>query len=122
MHEVSICQSIVETLEAELDKEQLQMVREVHVKIGVLSCVDPKILTHVFTYITKESLFQKCSLFTDLVEVLAGCEHCKGNFKVENYRFVCPGCGTPSSTIIEGNELTIYKIILEEPTYAEVNQ
>ena len=122
MHEVSICQGIIETLEAELEKEQFQDVREVHLKIGVLSCVDPKILTHVFTYIIKESPFQKCSLFTDLVEVLVACEHCNMNFKVENYRFVCPGCGRPSSTIIEGNELTIYKIILEEPTYAEVNQ
>jgi hydrogenase nickel incorporation protein HypA/HybF len=122
MHEVSICQSIVETLQSELEEEQFQNVREVHLKIGVLSCVDPKILTHVFKYIIEESPFHKCSLYTDLVEVLATCEDCKRNFKVVNYRFVCPGCDKPSSTIIEGNELTIYKIILEEPSYAEVNQ
>ncbi|MEP6950704.1 MAG: hydrogenase maturation nickel metallochaperone HypA [Ginsengibacter sp.] len=122
MHEVSICQSIVDTLEAELEKEQFKHLREVHLKIGVLSCVDPKILTHVFTYIIKDSPIRKCILFTDLVEVSAACSHCNRNFKVENYRFVCPECGTPSSTIIEGNELTIYKIILEEPSYAEVNQ
>ena len=70
----------------------------------------------------EESPFQKCSLYTELIEVLAACEHCNRNFKVENYRFVCPECETPSSKIIEGNELTIYKIILEEPSYAEVNQ
>ena len=122
MHEVSICQSIVETLEAELEEEQFQKVREVHVKIGVLSCVDPKILSHVFTYIIEDSPFQKSILHTELVEVLAACEQCKKNFKVEEYRFVCPECNTPSSTIIEGNELTIYKIILEEPSYAKVNQ
>ena len=122
MHEVSICQSIVETLEAELEEDQFQNVREVHVKIGVLSCVDPKILSHVFTYIIAESPFQKSSLHTEFVEVLAACEHCKQNFKVKDYRFVCPGCNEASSTIIEGNELTIYKIILEEKSYAEVNQ
>ena len=122
MHEVSICQSIVETLAAELEEEQFQNVREVHLKIGVLSCVDPKILTHVFKYTVEEGPFQKCSLYADLVEVLAACEHCNRNFKVENYCFICPECDTPSSTIIEGNELRIYKIILEEPSYAEVNQ
>jgi hydrogenase nickel incorporation protein HypA/HybF len=122
MHEVSICQSILSTLEAELEEQQFQNVREVHVKIGVLSCVDPKILSHVFTYIIEGSPFQKSSLHTDFVEVVAACEHCKKNFKVEDYKFVCPECDTPSSTIIEGNELTIYKIILEEPSYAEVNQ
>ena len=122
MHEVSICQSIVESLQAELEEEQFPNVREVHLKIGVLSCVDPKILAHVFKYVIEESGFDKCSLYTLLVDVLAACEHCNRNFKVENYRFVCPECDTPSSTIIEGNELTIYKIILEEPSYAEVNQ
>ena len=40
---------------------------------------------------------------------------CNRNFKVENYRFVCPECNKPSSKIIEGNELTIYKNIVEEP-------
>ena len=49
MHEVSICESIVETLEAELEEDQFQNVREVHIKIGVLSCVDPKILSQVYT-------------------------------------------------------------------------
>lgn len=122
MHEVSICQSIVETLEAELEEDQFQNVREVHVKIGMLSCVDPKILTHVFTYIIEDGPFQKSSLHTQSVEVLAACEHCNQNFKIEDYRFVCPECNKPSSTIIEGNELTIYKIILEEKSYAEVNK
>ncbi len=122
MHEISICQSILKTIEAELEEDQLQNVRAIHVKIGVLSCVEPKVLTHIFTYIIEGTPFNKSSLYTHFVEVLAACEHCNKNFKVENYRFVCPECDKPSSTIIEGNELTIYKIILEEPSYAEVNQ
>lgn len=122
MHEVSICQSILETLEAELEEEQYEKVREVHVKIGVLSCVDPKILAHVFTYIIEGGAFEKCSLHTGFVEVVAACVPCQKNFNVEEYRFVCPHCHTPSSTIVQGNELTIYKIVLEEPSYAEVNQ
>ena len=122
MHEVSICQNILKTLEAEMEEDQFQNVREVHLKVGVLSCVEPKILEYIFKYIVEESPFHKCSLHSYLVEVLAACEDCNRNFKVENYRFMCPECDKPSSTIIEGNELTIYKIILEEPSYAEVSQ
>jgi len=122
MHEVSICQNIIEALETELAEDQFQNVREVHIKIGVLSCIDPKILSHAFACIIEGSPFKKSSLHTKLIEVLAACEHCGQNFKVEDYRFVCPECDNPSSTIIEGNELTIYKIILEEKSYAEVNQ
>ena len=122
MHEVSIAQSIVDTLEAELEEEQFSTVREIHVKIGVLSSVEHKLLEHVFKFVIEGGPFSNCSLYTELVEVLAKCEECNTNFKVENYHFVCPECNTPSSTIIEGNELTIYKIIMEEPSYAEANQ
>jgi len=122
MHEVAICQSIVKTLGEELEEEQFQNVREVHLRVGALSCVEPKILTHVFKYVIEGSPFHRCRLYAHTVEVLAACEHCNSNFKVEHYRFICPACNRPSSTIIEGNELTIYKIILEEPSYAEVNQ
>ncbi|MEP6616306.1 MAG: hydrogenase maturation nickel metallochaperone HypA [Ginsengibacter sp.] len=122
MHEISICQSIVETLELELENEQSQYVREVHVKVGVLSCVDAKILSHVYSFVTKDTCFHKSILITDLVEVVAACAPCKSNFKVENYRFICPECDTPSAAIIEGNELKIHKIILEEPSYAEINE
>lgn len=122
MHEVSICQSIVDTLEAELERDQLPNVREIHVRIGILSSVEHKLLEHVFKFVTEGGPFSNCSLYTELVDVLAECEKCNINFKVENYCFVCPECDTPTSTIIEGNELTIYKIIMEEPSYAEADQ
>ncbi|MDQ6889348.1 MAG: hydrogenase maturation nickel metallochaperone HypA [Bacteroidota bacterium] len=122
MHEVSIAQSIVDTLESEMEAEQLSSIREIHVRVGVLSSVEHKLLEHVFKFVAEGGPFSNCNLYTELVEVLAGCEQCNTNFKVENYYFVCPECKAPTSTIIEGNELTIYKIIMEEPTYAEANE
>lgn len=122
MHEVSIAQSIVDTLEAELEEEQYSNVREIHVKVGVLSSVEHKLLEHVFKYVTEGGPFADAGLYTELVEVLAKCEPCDKSFKVENYHFVCPDCNVPSATIIEGNELTIYKIIMEEPSYAQADE
>lgn len=122
MHEVSIAQSIVDTLEAEMEEEQYASVREIHVKVGILSSIEHKLLEHVFGFVTEGGPFEKSRLCTQLVEVVAKCEKCGDNFKVENYHFVCPQCDTPSSTIVEGNELTIYKIIMEEPSYAEANE
>lgn len=122
MHEISICESIIKTIEDELEEDQFQNVRGIYVKIGVLSCVDPKVLAQVFACIIKETPFSKSSLHTEFVEILVACENCKKNFKVKDYRFVCPDCDKSSSQIVEGNELTIYKVFLEEPSYAEVNQ
>lgn len=122
MHEVSIAQSIVDTLEAELEEQQYGSVREIYVKVGILSGVEHKLLEHVFGFVTAGGPFEKSKLYTQLVEILAKCESCNNNFKVENYHFICRQCNTPSSTIVEGNELTIYKIITEELSYAQANE
>lgn len=122
MHEVSICQSIISTLESELDDRDLANVREIHLKVGILSCIEPALLKHVFGFMVVDTPFQNSELNIDLVDVLARCENCGQSFKVENYKFICPDCGKPSSKIIEGNELQIHKIILEEPAHEEINQ
>ncbi|MDQ3021069.1 MAG: hydrogenase maturation nickel metallochaperone HypA [Bacteroidota bacterium] len=122
MHEVSICQSIINTIEAEFEEEQLINILEVHLKIGVLSCVQTLILEHMFKLMIADSPFKNAVLKTDMVEILAECEYCNKNFNVTNYRFICPECLNPVSKIIEGKELKIYKIILEEPAYEKVDQ
>lgn len=121
MHEVSICQSIINSLEDELEEEKLQQVREVHLKVGILSTIEPSLLKHVFTFMIVDTPLQNAVLEIDVVEVLVECEHCNNKFKVEKYKFICSNCEKPSSNIIEGNELQIHKIILEEPVYEKVN-
>lgn len=118
MHEASVCQNIVDTLQAELGVERLPAVRGIYMKIGVLSGIEPKLLAHAFKYVIEDSPLASCILYTELVEVSAKCCMCNNTFRVENYYFVCPGCNTPTSTIVEGNELMIYKITMEEPSYA----
>lgn len=121
MHELSICQSILKTIEEELDAEQLEHVREIHLKVGLLSCVEPKFLEHVFRFMIVDSQFSNAKLHVDRIDVLAECDICAEQFKVENYKFVCPNCGRPVSNVIEGNELLIHKIILNEPAYEKAN-
>jgi hydrogenase nickel incorporation protein HypA/HybF len=121
MHEVSICQSILKTIEAEFEQKDLVNVREIHLKVGILSCIEPEVLKHVFTYIIIDTPFQNANLFVDLIDINATCENCGNNFKVEKYKFICPLCGEPVSNITEGKELLIHKIILEEPAHEEIN-
>ena len=122
MHEISICESIFNGIEAELDKSDLEKIREIHLKVGVLSCIEPEILRNAFSFMIVDTPFQNAELFIDVVEVHAACKSCGKNFKVEKYKFVCPACGEPVGNVTEGKELLIHKIILEEPEHEEVNQ
>lgn len=122
MHEVSIAQSIADTVRNEMDETDLERVREIHVKIGVLSGIERKLLEHVFSFVIEGTALEKTVLTTELVDVKAICENCQEEFVVKNYCFICPVCNTPSSNVTEGNELTICKIILEEPIYEKTNE
>ena len=113
MHEVSICQGIINSLETELDEDKLDLVREVYLKVGILSCIEPVILNNVFSIMIEDSPLKQAVLHIETVEVLAECGKCNKQYKVEKYVFVCPDCGMPLSNIIEGNELRIYRIISE---------
>ena len=120
MHEISICQSIISTIEEEFDHKDVEKIREIHLKVGVLSSIEPELLKHVFELMKMDSRVQQASLFVDVVEVAGSCDHCGEQFKIEKYKFVCPACGEMVSNITGGKELLIHKIILEEPSYAEV--
>ena len=122
MHELSICQSILNTIENELDIAELENIREIHLKVGMLACIEPEILKNVFQFIKADTAFQNSELFIEVVDVSAECKNCGNTFKVEKYIFVCPLCGEPASNITDGRELLISKIISEEPSYAEVNE
>ncbi|HLY71532.1 MAG TPA: hydrogenase maturation nickel metallochaperone HypA [Puia sp.] len=117
MHEVSISQTIIDSLENEFNEEELDQIRKVHLRVGILSCVEPVILKHVFSMMVADGLLQGAELEIELVDVLAFCENCNKEFKVEQYIFICADCGRSSSKILEGKELQIHKIIFEKPVY-----
>jgi hydrogenase nickel incorporation protein HypA/HybF len=117
MHEVSICQSIIDSLENEFGEDQLPFIRGINLKVGVLSCVEPVVLKHVFSMMVADSAMPQAELQIEIVDVQAECKQCGNEFKVDRYTFICPACGRPSSNVTQGNELQITKIILEEPEY-----
>jgi hydrogenase nickel incorporation protein HypA/HybF len=118
MHEISICQGILKTIEAEMEPKDLPNVREIHLKVGVLSNIDGELLKYVFEFVKADTSFEKAALFVEMIDITATCEKCSQSVKVEKYKFVCPTCGAPLSNITEGNELLINKIIVEETSYA----
>ena len=119
MHEVSICQSIIDLVEGEFPESALEKVSVVHLKIGLLSCVQPEFLEKVYEFMVSETDLKNSKLEFERIEVTAECESCDCSFQVRDFVFICPQCGTPSSNISHGNELLVDKILFEEYYYEE---
>ena len=115
MHETSIVNSIMRTLEMEFEQEKLNKMKAIHLKVGILSNIEPRLLHNAYSaYHLSHSGYQDVSLHIESTELKIQCEICNHITNVKNYRFICENCDRPSKNVIQGEEMLIHKIEFED--------
>lgn len=115
MHETSIVNSIMRTLEMEFEEEKLNKMKSIHLKVGVLSNIEPRLLHNAYgAYNYCGSKYHNVALHIESTDIKIQCETCNHITKVENYRFLCENCERPSKNIIQGEEMLIHKVEFED--------
>lgn len=114
MHEISVCQSMLKTLESELGNEQMSNLKTIKLKVGEISGIEIPLLESAFAAVTEGSKYEKLSMEIQGVPVKAYCSNCQKDFRVYKHRFICPICDTPSADIVSGEELLIHQVIYED--------
>ena len=115
MHETSIVNSIIATLEQEFEAEKLQKMKAIPLKVGILSNIEPRLLHNAYdVYHLRDGRFQNVALKIESTQLKIQCEVCNHITNVKNYRFLCDNCGRPSKNVIEGEEMLIHKIEFED--------
>lgn len=115
MHETSIVNSIMKTLEMEFEQEKLDKMSAIYLKVGQLSNIEPRLLHNAFTakyYCSTK--FHHIKLHIESTEIKIQCEVCNHITTVENYRFLCEKCELPSKNLIQGEEMLIHKVEFED--------
>lgn len=116
MHEASIAQAILETVEhkcveAGIIDAQVSCVR---VKIGALSAVVPDSLEFAFSVMKAETRCSGASLEWEEVPLIVICRKCGASTRLENPVFVCGSCGAPEVGIESGRELELTSFDVNE--------
>lgn len=116
MHELSIAQNIIFIVEDKLTSLNDKNLRaeKIRVKIGKLRAVIPDNLQFSFEVLSRGSIVEGASLEFVEVPIRCCCGECGTRFKVDDPCFYCPECGSGRVDILEGKELFIESI--------EVNQ
>lgn len=114
MHELSIAQSIVETVLREMEQRNLREVKAIGLRIGALSGVMTEALEFSYEVIIKETPLANTRLVIEKVPVRAKCGDCGQEFEVDEPFFLCPGCGSGNVEVISGQELDIAYLEVEE--------
>ncbi|MBC30845.1 MAG: hydrogenase expression protein [Muricauda sp.] len=115
MHETSIVNSIMRTLEMEFEQEKLNKMKAIHLKVGILSNIEPRLLHNAYSayHITNPG-YHRVALHIESTKLKIQCEVCNHITDVKNYRFICDNCERPSKNVIQGEEMLIHKVEFDD--------
>lgn len=124
MHEFSLAQQILRTCLATAQRHPgIKKITKVLLEVGEFTLVVPETLNQCFVIVTKESIADGAELTIEKVPGKIRCNEC-GYEGVADYDeslphislklFECKQCGSPNTSIIEGREMKIKNMSVEE--------
>jgi hydrogenase nickel incorporation protein HypA/HybF len=115
MHELSIAMSIVELAEEEIERRGSVQVRAVHLKLGALSGVVKEALLASYEMACEGTSLAGSRIVIEEVPVIVFCPSCQSQRPVSSIQlFCCAECGTPTSEIVQGKEIEVFALEIEE--------
>jgi hydrogenase nickel incorporation protein HypA/HybF len=115
MHELSIAMSIVEMAQEEADQRGGVQVSAVHLKLGVLSGVVKEALLSAYEMACDDTPLKSSRLIIEEVPVVVFCPSCQRQRLLSSVQlFCCAECGTPTAEIVQGKEIEVVALEIEE--------
>ncbi len=108
MHELSIIQSVVDTVRESARSHGFIRVNKVKLVVGKLTMALPDSLQFAFEALAVDEMFKDAALEIEEKELCCLCTCCQRRFQVnDDYNFICPQCGQGQVDVITGRELYI---------------
>jgi hydrogenase nickel incorporation protein HypA/HybF len=115
MHELSIAISIVEMAEEESARRGGVVVKAVHLKLGALAGLVKESLLSSYEIACEGTGLQASRLVIEDVPIVVYCPNCQGPRPLDSVqRFICPECSSVVSEVLEGRELQVFALELQE--------
>ena len=106
--------SIVELAEEEAEKRGVQ-ITAIHLKLGALSGVVKEALLASYEMACDDLPLKGSRLVIEDVPVIVFCPSCQMQRPISSIQsFCCAECGTPTSAILQGKEIEIVALEIEE--------
>jgi hydrogenase nickel incorporation protein HypA/HybF len=113
MHEMSLCESVLQVLQTEAKRQQFSKVKVVWLEIGVLSGVEIAALRFCFEAITRHSLAEGATLKIIELPATAWCLDCAQAVPVKQRYDACPHCGAYALQVTGGDAMRIKELEVE---------
>jgi hydrogenase nickel incorporation protein HypA/HybF len=115
MHELSIAMSIVEMVQEESQQRGGAQITAVHLKLGTLSGVVKEALLSSYEMACEATALSGSRLVIEDVPVVVVCPMCQAQRPLSSLQlFCCAECGTPTAEIVQGKEIEVVALEIEE--------
>ncbi len=110
MHEMSLCECVLQVLQENALSQHFSKVKTVWLKIGALAGVELEAMRFCFDAVTRDTLADHASL--EIIEVpgQAWCMRCARVVSVEQRFDACPDCGSYELQVTGGTEMKIHEL------------
>ncbi|MGA7539333.1 MAG: hydrogenase maturation nickel metallochaperone HypA [Steroidobacteraceae bacterium] len=113
MHELSICQALMEQVERVAAEQRARRVVSVTLKIGPLAGVEPALLESAFPLASAGTVAADSKLIIERAEVRVQCLECGAESQAQSTRLLCGACGNWRVRVLSGEELLLASVELE---------
>lgn len=113
MHEVSLCERIVQILEQEARNQAFSRVNLVRLEIGALAGVEVEAMRFGFDVVTRGTLAEDANLEIIHQPAIAWCLQCSKRVGIQQRYDPCPDCGLFQLQVIQGDDMRIKDLEVE---------
>ena len=110
MHELPITESILKIVLKHAEKNNVQKVMIIHLRVGKHSDLEDDWIQRYFDYLSKGSIAEGAKLKIERTPIVIRCNACSNAYEVEMADIgsgVCPECGAKDGTLLSGREYYI---------------
>ena len=113
MHEMSLCEGILQVIEDESGKQGFSKVKNLWLEIGELAGVEIEALEFCFDAVKRDSVADGAKMNIISIPGRAWCMLCSHDVAVRQRFDACPDCGSYQLQVTAGDEMRIKELEVE---------
>ena len=114
MHELAICQALMNQVESIAAERNARSVVSIVVGMGPLSGVEAQLLQHAYPVASAGTVAEGAELVIENLPIRVRCSQCGEESEARPNKLVCSTCGDWRTTVISGDELLLMSVELEK--------
>ncbi|QIR15402.1 hydrogenase maturation nickel metallochaperone HypA [Shewanella aestuarii] len=113
MHEYSIVSALIEQCEDLAKQHQANAIRRVEVKIGILSGVEPALLSQAFETFKLDGICANATFNMHIQPLLLMCNQCGIESEQTARTVICPHCQSNDTRIMDGEDMMLMQLEMD---------